>query len=152
MDPRTARMLAEHAQAAASAPPPPKGFARLNRDITTWVRAHKVAAVVATAAAILLCWIVYYKLVTVPARQRENAELEARAVAQLKVETAALQASLDACLSRTKTDTDARWNRECKSRGRRAGCALPDHLADQIERGEGQARTACLMQFSISGQ
>jgi hypothetical protein len=145
-------MLAEHEQAAASAPPPPKGFARLNKDIRTWVTAHKVAAVVATAAAILVCWIVYYKLVSVPARQRENAELEARAVAQLKVETAALQASLDTCLSSTKAGTDARWNRECKARGRRARCPLPEDLADRIEREESQSRNACLMQFSISGQ
>jgi hypothetical protein len=141
-------MLAEHEQAAASAPPPPKGFARLNKDVRTWVRAHKVAAVVASVAAIVVWLAAYSMLVAAPAQRREREELEARAVERLKVETAARQASLDKCLSSTKAGADARWNRECKARGRRARCPLPEDLADRIEREESQSRNACLMQFS----
>jgi hypothetical protein len=85
-------MLAEHEQAAASAPPPPEGLVRLIRDARTWVRAHKVAAVVAAVAAIVVWLAAYSMLVAAPAQRREREELEARAVERLEVETAPTRA------------------------------------------------------------
>jgi len=152
MDPRTVRMLAEHEQAAASAPPPPTGAARIGREIAAWIRAHKRAA---AGLAIVLSgamFLAYYELVSVPAQAREKAEIETRAVAQLKVENAARQVSLDTCLSTAKAQADARWNNQCRVRRRSAGCALPPAVADRLELEEGRARNVCLIQHSVAAQ
>jgi hypothetical protein len=152
MDPRTARMLAEHEQAAATAPPPPKGVARVIGDVQTWVRAHRLAAMAIFVALFVVFCVAYYKMVMVPAREREKAELEVRAVAQLKLDDAARQVALDGCLATTKRQTDTRWNEQCRVRRRSPGCALPPAVADRLEREEERVRNACLMQHSVATQ
>jgi len=152
MDPRTARMLAEHEQAAASAPPPPNGVVRLTKEIDAWVRGHRLLAICAAIATLIILFFVYYQLVALPAQQRERVEREVRAVERYKTMNAARQVSLDTCLSTVKTEADTRWNNQCRVRRRGATCSLPDRVADRLGREESQARNACLTQFSIATQ
>jgi hypothetical protein len=152
MDPRTAKMLEEHRAAAASAPPPPTGVAKLVKDLRTWAKANPLPARVAAGAAIVIFLIGYYFVIAVPMQQREYEEEQAHTLARLKVEAAARQTALDTCLSNAKTDTDDRWNKQCKVRRMKDGCALPSHLAELLERGEKQARNACLIQVTPAGQ
>ena len=152
MDPRTARMLAEHEQAAASAPPPPNAVVRLTKQIDAWARAHRLLAFGAAIVTLIILFFVYYQLVAVPAQQRERVEREVRAVERYKTMNAARQVSLDTCLATVKTEADGRWNNQCRVRRRGAACSLPDRIADRLEREESQARNACLTQFSIATQ
>ena len=152
MDPRTAKMLEEHRATAASAPPPPKGAARLQKNLRAWAKANPLHARIAAGGAIVVSFAAYVVLIAGPMEQREREEAQAQTLERLKVETAARQTALDDCLTKAKTDTDQRWNKQCKVRRMKDGCALPSQTADLLERGEKQARNACLLQISPVGQ
>ena len=152
MDPRTAKMLEESRAAAASAPPPPTGFARVQKNVRAWARANPLPARVAAGAVVVIGLVTYVVLIAGPMEEREREEEQAQTLARLKVETAARQTALDNCLTKAKTDTDERWNKQCKVRRKKDGCALPSETADALERGEKQARNACLLQISPVGQ
>ena len=152
MDPRTEKMLAEHQAAAASAPPPPTGVALVLKNLRTWAGANPLPARIAAGVAIVMFLGAYVVLIAVPMQQRESEEAQAAHLERLKVSVAARQAALDACLTNAKTDTDTRWNKQCKVRRMKDGCALPSRVADQLERGEKQARNTCLIQSAPVAQ
>ena len=152
MDPRTEKLLAERQAAVASAPPPPKGVARIQKGIRTWVSKNPLPARMTAGVAIVMFLAAYVVLFAVPMQQREHEEAQAQNLERLKVATAARQTALDACLTKAKTDTDTQWNKQCKVRRMKDGCALPSQLADRLERGEKQARNACLLQTTPVGQ
>ena len=153
MDPRTAKMLAEHeagrrvGTSAAEWRRPP----HQNRS-TRGSERIECSPFAAAIATIVILFFVYYQLVALPAQQRERVEREVRAVARLKTMNAARQVSLDTCLSTVKTEADTRWNNQCRVRRRGATCSLPDRVADRLEREESQARNGCLTQFSVATQ
>jgi len=121
MDPRTAKMLADHAQADASVPPPLRGIVRFKNKTRAWVR---------------IAW---------PAAERERLADQARAVERLTAEVVARQTALDACLSTAEAEAEARWASACKERRERPGCVLPARVVEEQQERESRARNACLM-------
>ena len=149
MDPRTEDMLAERRRQAAASPPP----TALERGLSaarTRVQGQRLRLIVASAATIVVLVWGYQVLIARPAELRAKAEFEARSVAMLKVETSVRSAALADCLTKVKTDADARWNLACRKRGQRAGCSLSGKLTDLLQQQEGHARNGCLLRFSIA--
>lgn len=145
MDPRTEKMLADHAQKAASIPPPLRGSVRALDDVKVWVKANGLLAKLGAAAAVILVFAAYYLFVAMPAQRLEQLQIDARAADRLRTETGAKQIAADDCLSKAQAEADERWSAACKARRERAGCALPARLTDQLQQKEAQARNACLL-------
>jgi len=150
MDPRTERMLAEHAVAAAAAPPPPKGLARVLRNAWRWTRAHRIAAGAGSLVFVVAMLIAYDRVVARPAHERERAENERINVERLRGETARQQAALDACLVTAQKESDSRWAAGCRAAGIHFPCRLSGSATDRLEQQEAAARNACLSQFTIT--
>src|SRR5262245_11126881 len=144
MDPRTEKMLAEHAVAAAFAGPPPKGLAKAVRDAGRWVRAHRIAASIGSLALAIVMLIAYDKVIAKPAIERAKAENERVNVAVLKQETAKQQTALDACLVTAQKESDARWATGCRNSGIHFPCRLSRRATDRLNQQEAAARNACL--------
>lgn len=146
MDPRTEKMLAERAQKVAATPPVLRGPSRAVEGAVRWAKAHtKEAGLLAGAGAAVL-FVGYYVFVTLPAERSDRMQLEARAAETIKAETTANHGAVVDCLSKVKTDADARWAAACKAKREGANCPLPEAQARAFERDESQARNACLMQ------
>lgn len=145
MDPRTAKMLADHAQADASVPPPLRGIVRVRNRARAWVKASRVRAISVSIAAAVALIVGYVTLIAWPAAERARLADQARAVERLTAEVVARQTALDACLSKAQAESEERWANACQERRERAGCVLPARVVDEQQQRESQARTACLM-------
>jgi hypothetical protein len=145
MDPRTAKMLADHAQADASVPPPLRGIVRFKNKARAWVKASRVRAIGVSIAATVALIVGYVTTIAWPAAERDRLANQARAVERLTAEVAARQTALDACLSKAQAESEERWASACTERRERAGCVLPARVVEEQQQRESQARTACLM-------
>jgi hypothetical protein len=145
MDPRTAKMLADHAQADAAVPPPLRGIARFKNKARAWVRASRARANGVLLAATVTLIVGYVTTIAWPAAERERIAEEARAVERLTAEVVARQTALDACLSTAEAEAEARWASACKERRERPGCVLPARVVEEQQERESRARNACLM-------
>ena len=145
MDPRTAKMLADHAQADASVPPPLRGIVRFKNKARAWVEANRVRAIGVSIAATVALIVGYVTMIAGPAAERDRVADQARAVERLTAEVAARQTALDACLSNAQAESEERWASACKERRERAGCALPARVVEDQQQRESQARNACLI-------
>lgn len=145
MDPRTARMLADHAQADAAVPRPLRKLVRVRRDVLAWVKTSRLRAIVLSIAATATLVIGYVTLIAAPAAERDRLAIQARADERLASEVVARQTAVDACLAKAQTDAQAMWARACKAKGERPGCALSARVIEEQRRRESQARNSCLM-------
>ena len=145
MDPRTEKMLAERAEAAAKLPRPLREGIRIRDQVRAWVRVHKPHAILISTAMVATLVAGYYTMVVLPAAERDRTELETRSAERLKSSTASRQNAVDACLEKAKTDAEAEWVNACKARRQRAGCALPRGVVEEQRRRESAARNACLI-------
>ena len=145
MDPRTAKMLADRAQADASVPPPLRSIVRVRNNARAWVKASRVRAIGVSIAATVAVIVGYVTMMVLPAAERDRLADQARAVERLTSEAEARQAALEACLSKAQTESEARWASACEARRERPGCALPARVVEDQRQRESQARSACLI-------
>jgi len=145
MDPRTEKMLAEHAQRTAATPAPLRGPLAAALDTRRWVKTHTNAARLIAGAAAAALFGGYYLIVTLPAQRADRMQLQARAVETVKAETTLNHTAVSECLSKAQSDADARWNAACKARRQGPNCPLPERQAETFERDESNARNACLL-------
>lgn len=145
MDPRTAKMLADHAQADASVPPPLRGIVRVKNQARAWVKASPARAIGVSVAVTVALMVGYVTTIAWPAAERERLADQARAVERLTAEVVARQTAMDACLSNAEAESEARWASACKERRERPGCVLPARVVQAQQQRESQARNACLM-------
>jgi hypothetical protein len=145
MDPRTARMLADHAQAEAAVPRPFRKLLRFRTQALAWLKASRVRAIVVSVATAVMLIVGYVSLIAVPAAERDRLATQARSSERLTAQVAARQTAVDACLTKAKTEAEAQWARACKAKGERAGCALPRRVIEEQQRRESEARNSCLM-------
>jgi hypothetical protein len=144
MDPRTAQMLADRAQAGTSVPPPLRRIVRFRNEARAWVKANLVRVIGVSIAAVALV-VGYVTIVVWPAAERDRLADEARAVERLTSEEVARQTALEACLSQAQAESEEIWASACKARRERPGCALPARVVEGQRQRESQARSACLV-------
>lgn len=145
MDPRTAKMLADHAQADASVPAPLRGIVRSKNKVRAWVQASRARAIGVSLAVTVALMTGYVTTIAWPAAERERLADQARAVERLTAEVVARQTALDTCLSQADAESEARWASACKERRERPGCVLPARVVEEQQARESQARNACLL-------
>jgi hypothetical protein len=144
MDPRTAKMLADRAQADASVPPPLRRIVRVRNKARAWVKASRVRAIGFSIAATVALIVGYLTMIVLPAAERDRLADQARAVDRLTSEAEARQTALEACLSKAQTESEERWASACTARRERPGCALPVRVVEEQRQRESQARSSCL--------
>ena len=103
--------------------------------------------VVVVAVALAMA---YYFAVARPARQREDAALQAQADAKLRSETVTRQVDLDKCLTAAQRESDRLWTVACKAKGRSARCTLSRRETDEHRQDAGRVRNACLIKHALS--
>ena len=145
MDPRTAKMLEERAQAAQAIPKPLRGITRFSANARHWIKRNRLHAIALSVVAIVVLGVGYYSMVVVPAAERDRVELANRSAERLKTETISKHSNIEACLEKAKTDAAAEWVAACKAKREKPGCALPRNVVQEQQQRENQARNACLV-------
>jgi type II secretory pathway component PulM len=145
MDPRTEKMLAEHAEKTAATPAPLRGPLSAVQNARRWTRTHAGETKLLAGAAVVLIFAAYYLVVTLPAQRADRMEMQARAAESVKVETTATHTAVSDCLAKVQAEADARWAAACKAKREGPNCPLPEHQADTYEHDESAARNACLI-------
>ena len=145
MDPRTEKMLAEHAEKIAATPAPLRGPLSAFHDARGWMKKNAGTAKLLAGAGLVVLIAIYYLTVTLPAQRADRFEMESRAAERLKADVTSRQDVISECLTKAKADADEKWAATCKSRRQGPNCALPERQADAFEKAEKDARNACLL-------
>jgi hypothetical protein len=149
VDPRTERLLAARAQAAASAPATGRRGTFGPKAIVVWLRAHFLVASVAVAAMAVGAFVAYSTLITLPAAERQENALNVQLQQETEERAAANQAGLEACLAKADVDREALWRAACQARKAAPGCALPQTVVTEQNKRHRDVRNECLRQFSL---
>src|SRR5262245_10577521 len=113
MDPRTEKMLAERAAKIAATPAPLRGPVNAVDDARLWAKKNAQRAKVLAGASVVVLFVAYYLIVTLPAQRADQLEMKAHAAESLKADVTSRQVSMSDCLSKAEADADAKWTAAC---------------------------------------
>lgn len=149
MDPRTEQMLAERRAAADATPVVAPRLSLGDKFVTTVLKTHWAAAIVAGAALSAVGVFAVYLLVTVPGLKRDQVAMELRARQQQESQASAKQSALDACLVDAQSDFTARWDGACAEQKVLSGCSLPEAILTAHNQRRRDARAECMRVYSL---